>query len=47
MTTTSPAWKDVPANIDNYGQFKAMQYLGIINHLILLNKIFRILLQQN
>jgi len=34
MTTKSPAWTDVPATIANYGEFRAMQYLGIVNHLI-------------
>ena len=35
MTSASPAWNDVPENIANHGEFKTMQYLGIVNHLIL------------
>jgi hypothetical protein len=32
MTSTSPAWSGVPANIGNQGEFKAMQSLGTVNH---------------
>jgi hypothetical protein len=35
MTSASPAWNDVPDNIANYGEFKTMQYLGIVDYLIL------------
>ncbi len=34
MTSASPAWLGVPANIANHGEFKTMQYLGIYNHLL-------------
>lgn len=28
MTQMSPAWKGVPENIANMGEYKTMQYLG-------------------
>ncbi len=36
MTSSSAAWDGVPTDIANEGEYKTMQYLGILNHLLVL-----------